>query len=747
MPSVSHDPERPTQVIAESTPVPAIGGPAATPTEADGPASSFRPDIEGLRGVAILLVVLFHAGLPVPGGFIGVDVFFVISGFLITGLLVREYERSGRVSLGNFYARRIRRMLPAGALVLTVTMAASIALVGVLDRPAAMADAAASALSVANIRSALAEGDYFAAIAQPKPFLHFWSLSVEEQFYLVWPALLFLAAGGRRRRVGVVMGLVLAGSFAANLVVTDSSSAWAFYSLPTRAWQFALGGLVALAGASLARAPRLLSVPLGWAALGALAAAAMLIGERTPYPGVVAVAPTLAAAVLIATGAVGWGPGALLVRAPLRFLGRISYSLYLWHWPALTLAPLAIGVALDPVSGSVVVLAAVLVAWASWRFVEEPFRHGRLSIAFGVRRAVTVGLTSILAVALIAGGLEVRSQRAIDEIALTAGTPSPVASGSPVPAPTPDATASASTAPAPTATPPPTATPVPLLTWRDIPDSVPPDPIALTSDVRPLLNEARSDAESLYRDRCASQVDDLRPVDCVYGDPAGTFTVVLIGDSHAGHWFPALQALATERAWRLVPYVKLSCPLLGMRVEHLATSIEYTECESWREEVLAIVTQRPPDLTIVAMSHRGIFPVLASDKDIHRQAQAIARDLIRIPGRVLMMIDTPRIGVDIPGCIADHATDVRPCAIPRSAAFTSQFGVREAEAATLAGAGVIDLIPSVCPAMPCQVVRDGMILFRDNHHLTATFSRSLAPILGRALEPYLPPTPERIPPP
>ena len=170
----------------------------------------FRPDIEGLRGVAVLLVVLFHANLVgVPGGFVGVDVFFVISGFLITGLLLRERERTGRIGFRAFYARRVRRLLPAGMVALAATLAAASVALSPLDRPQAMVDGAAAALSVGNIRFALAEGDYFASVASPSPFLHFWSLSVEEQFYLVWPAVLFLAARSSRPRLGAAIVLTV----------------------------------------------------------------------------------------------------------------------------------------------------------------------------------------------------------------------------------------------------------------------------------------------------------------------------------------------------------------------------------------------------------------------------------------------------------------------------------------------------------------------------------------------------------
>lgn len=755
-PPVEADAAPLTPVEGDAAPVksveadsPRVDGPSEPPVPPMQPsdpadASAFRADIEGLRGVAVALVVLFHAGLGAPGGFIGVDVFFVVSGYLITGLLVREAGRSGTISFVNFYARRVRRLLPAATVVILATLAASFVLVGPLDQPTVMRDGAASALSVANIRFALAEGNYFATIGQPSPFLHFWSLSVEEQFYLVWPALLFLAARGGRLRIGAVLLTVLVGSFALNVLLTGFDSAWAFYSLPTRAWQLALGGLLVLVGTASARPARIAGGVAAWLGLAGLLVAAVLIDDRTPYPGVASLVPAVAAALLIATGGVRWGAGRLLAMPPLRFLGRISYSLYLWHWPILVLVPLAIGAPLAMEEQVGLVLAAIVVAWLSWRFVEEPFHHGRISIALRRRPAIAGGIAAIAIVSLVASGLGIRSDAALDGIAVAAEptatpAPSPVPTVSLTPGPTPSTGASPPPATTePTPEPEATASPEPLLTWRDIADAVPPDAIPLTVDVRPTIAKARTDSERLYRDRCGSQIADVHPKSCVYGDKSGTFTVALVGDSHAGAWFPAVEAVALERGWRLVPYIKLSCPFLDMKVEHLDTSLEYTECEAWREEVLGLLAKAPPDLTIVAMSHRGIFPLLAADRTVERQAQAIARSISRIPNRVVIMVDTPRTGVDIPGCIAEHPQDVRPCAISRATGFTRLFGVREERAAAISGAGLVDLIPSICPAMPCQVVRNGMILYRDNHHLTATFSRSLAQSLGIALQPYLP---------
>ncbi|HSO29317.1 MAG TPA: acyltransferase family protein [Candidatus Sulfomarinibacteraceae bacterium] len=710
---------------------------------------AFRPDVEGLRGIAVLLVVLFHAGLPVPGGFVGVDVFFVISGFLITGLLLREHRTTGRVSLGRFYARRVRRLLPAAAVVILVTLPAAFAVTGPLDRPGVMIDGAAAALSVSNIRFALAEGDYFTAITQPSPFLHFWSLSVEEQFYLAWPALLFLVARGGRLRVPAALLVVLAGSLTASVLVTQSDIAWAFYSLPTRAWQLAAGGLLAVGAAHLDRLPRLPAVAAGWLAIGGLVASGAFISSSMAYPGWIAVVPTACAAILIAAGERRHGPGPLLSAAPIRFLGRISYSLYLWHWPILVLPAIAMGGELDLEIRVALALGAVAVAALSWRFIEEPFHHGRFAAA-PPRRALGLGLATLGAVVVLAAGTAYAGERAIDQIGLggpaaSPGPTTPVPSAGPSPAPpgpspTPGASGSAgpsapaSPRPAPSPTPEPTPRPP---TWDEIPDLVLDEPLPLPAGVRPPLAGARTDTESLYRDGCAAQVATVRPPDCVYGDPDGTITVALVGDSHAGQWFPAFEALADARGWRLLPYVKLSCPFIDMRVEHLTLKREYTECAAWREEVIAVLADRRPDIVVVTMSHRGVFPTLAADRTLEREGEAIGRAMLRLPGRRLVMIDTFRTSVDIPGCIAANPADVRPCAISREIGMTRYFGARERIAAEVAGAGVVDLISGVCAAMPCQVVRDGMIVYRDNHHLTATFSASLAPALEAALEPYV----------
>ncbi len=738
-----------------------------TPSSGD----EFRPDVEGLRGMAVLLVVLFHAGLPLPGGFVGVDVFFVISGFLITGLLLRERERSGRIDFLRFYARRVRRLLPAAAVVLLVCLPVAYALVVPLDRPSVTLDAAAAALSVGNIRFALTTGDYFSSIATPSPFLHFWSLGVEEQFYLVWPALL-LVASWRRPRTGaaIALGLVLVASLWASVVVTNVSPAWAFYLLPTRAWQLAAGGLLAIWAPLIARVPAAIRVAVGWAGAAALAWAALAFDSSIAYPGVVAAVPTFAAAALI-VASVGPAPRVLLERAPLRFLGRISYSLYLWHWPILVLGALAAGGVL-PVTGRVgLALVAVVVAAVSWAFIEEPFRRGIPVLTARPARTLAFGLVTIVVVAGLASALDVAGNSALAALS-AGGAPSGIAGAAPAHSPTPIAPAGGgigasigSASPGAGGTPPatpgtasgpgtatsgpgspaagaspllgPSAPAIPRATAAPAvatPSPLPASgPYALPANVRPPLADARSDEDALRGDGClAFESVVTPPTDCIFGDPKGSFTVALVGDSHAAALFPAVESVAVEHGWRLVTFTKVACPFIDMRVRDIYLKREYTECEAWRNAVVTAVDALHPDLVLVTMS-RWIYPVLAADETAASQGAALGRMVSRLrAGRVAIIDDPPMPSVDVPACLSAHVADIRACSTPRAVAF-STVGVLEHIAAQATGAGEISLANAVCTGNPCPAVVNGMIVYRDTHHLTATFARSLAPALDRGI--------------
>jgi peptidoglycan/LPS O-acetylase OafA/YrhL len=708
--------------------------PPAT-TGSDG----FRPDIEGLRGIAVALVVLFHSGIvEVPGGFVGVDVFFVISGFLITGLLIREKERTGRIRLPAFYARRVRRLLPAGMVALAATLVASFVILSPLDLPQAAGDGAAAALSVGNIRYALEAGDYFASVGSPSPFLHFWSLGVEEQFYLVWPALILLAAAHSRPRLGAGIALVavVVTSFLANLILADVAVNWDFYSLPTRAWQLGLGGLIALGADSIERIPGRVRTVVGWAGLVAILASSLLLDGSLAYPGLYALGPTLGAAALILSGLTPGGPGGLLSVPPIRFLGRISYSLYLWHWPILVL-PTESDWILPAGAPIALVGLAIVVAWASWRFIEEPFRVRFPSLSRRPVRTIVAGVTAIVVVVSMAGGLAAAAGLSNPDtpptVAETVDPDEPPLDlgASPQALPTPTMRvvllgSSAPPSPRPSATAIPTSTPLPSPVIR------------LPSDVRPALANARSDEERLRGDGCLGFERATRPPDCRYGDPDGTVTVALVGDSHAAQWFPALERIAKARHWQVLTFVKVACPFLDMSVRNVALKREYRECADWNEAVIARLATVTPDLTLISMSRFAIHPILARDMTIAARTDALTRFVERLPGRVALIVDTPDAGQDVPSCLARHISDVRDCAIPASIAFAGGLGALERAASDATDAGLIDLTSRICRGDPCSVVVDDRIVFRDSRHLTATYSRWLAADLDRAIAAVFP---------
>ncbi len=343
---------------------------------------SFRPDIQGLRALAVILVVLDHARIgPFHGGFIGVDVFFVISGFLITGLLLSEADRRGRVSLLDFYARRAKRILPAATLVLAATVVAGYFLLSGIQAIRLFKDTIWATFFAANIKFARDETDYFAQDDAIPPIQHYWSLAVEEQFYLVWPLIvlllvaLFRSRGRARRAVVLAIAAISVASFAWAVYAVGDNPRGAYFSTPARAWELGLGAATAAAVLRLRRLPPGLLAAASWAGVAMIGFAALTFTGATRVPGAPAVLPVLGTALLLGggTAAAAWGPQRALAVLPMRWVGDRSYSFYLWHWPALIM----VGVVWrTPVGwlGLLVSLAALALSDLSYRFVENPFR-------------------------------------------------------------------------------------------------------------------------------------------------------------------------------------------------------------------------------------------------------------------------------------------------------------------------------------------------------------------------------------
>ncbi len=368
----------------------------------------FRPDVEGLRAIAVLFVVLYHAHLPgISGGFVGVDVFFVISGFLITGLLVREHEQRASISIPGFYARRARRILPASTLVVLLTVFATYHWLGFLEGNAVAVDAKWTAVFLANIHLAQIGTSYFGSQAPPSPLQNMWSLGVEEQFYVVWPGLfLLVAAVGRRLNVrmklGVLLVMIVTASFVWSILQTSNNSTWAYFSPLTRAWELGVGALVAIAAPLLGRISRKTALAMGCLGAVGVVGSGFLFNASTPYPGSAAALPVFGTALLIAAGtaAASLPTERILSTRPFQWFGARSYSLYLWHWPILIIAAEHSFVPLSLWQNLLCVLVAIVAAALSYRFVETPVRRSQfllkrplVSVAMGiVLILVTIGI-------------------------------------------------------------------------------------------------------------------------------------------------------------------------------------------------------------------------------------------------------------------------------------------------------------------------------------------------------------------
>ena len=344
----------------------------------------FRPDVQGLRAIAVLLVVLFHAHVPgFGGGYVGVDVFFVISGFVITGVLLRERSTTGSTSILSFYGRRVRRILPAATLVIITTVVASYPLLGPLSGEQTAKDGLWASVFLINVHFAAMGTNYLASQLPPSLLQNFWSLAVEEQFYLVYPAIIIVVARfssrlSLRLRLGIVLGAAALGSLLVSTVQTSTSPTTAYFSPLPRVWELSLGGIVALSTEYLRRWPTPISAVLSWLGLASILGAGTFYSSSTAYPGWAVALPVVGAALIIAGGTAvpERGVERLLRIRPFQWIGLVSYSLYLWHWPVLTLVAQRRGTGSLPASEGLLWLVVSLgLAIATYRLVENPIRR------------------------------------------------------------------------------------------------------------------------------------------------------------------------------------------------------------------------------------------------------------------------------------------------------------------------------------------------------------------------------------
>ncbi len=366
----------------------------------------FRPDIEGLRAVAVVPVVLFHAGVSwLQGGYVGVDVFFVISGFLITGLLLREHEKRNRISISGFYARRARRILPAAMLVIVLTVTASYFIQNFVEYARVAQDGRWAALFAANIHFAEVGTGYFQQSVAPSPLEHYWSLGVEEQFYLVWPALILLVGAlftriPLRWRITTFAAAATVASFVWSLFQTTSNPTWAYFSPFTRGWELGIGAVAATLIPQFRKLPKAAGMTIAYGGLAAIVLAAVWYTPATPYPGTAALLPVLGATAVIVGGASGTGAGHVLGLRPARSVGRVSFGWYLLHYPPMIILTGALWTHPLAVQENLIIAVVTLVAaYGMYAVMETPIRRSPF-LAYRPWLSISLGLVLVFAVFL-----------------------------------------------------------------------------------------------------------------------------------------------------------------------------------------------------------------------------------------------------------------------------------------------------------------------------------------------------------
>jgi peptidoglycan/LPS O-acetylase OafA/YrhL len=703
--------------------------------------------------VAVLLVLAYHLWPgSLTGGFIGVDVFFVISGFLITAHLLQHPPRRSR-DLLEFWGRRIRRLLPAAFLVLAVTAIGSL-LVAPDTRWAANAgQMIASALYVQNWVLAANSVDYLAAAEPPTPVQHYWSLSVEEQFYLFWPILILAIFWlVRRTRLGpalltrLAMLGVIGLSLYISITATDSDPASAYFITPTRIWELAAGGLVATLPSLVAsRLPGRVVDGVAWLGLAMLLLAGATFSGATPFPGSAAVLPVAGTAlVILAAAESGGSPTRVLRIRPIQHLGDTSYSIYLWHWPLIALWPYAFG-SISPV-GSVAILGLTIgLSTLSKTFVEDAFRFAPsfqpLVPTFRFAVVGMVLLSTLGSAQLIQAQLRVDAAMA-SEAGLAGssddGSGSGAEPGSALGPESTDAPGStggpgSTSGPGPTdGSAGPTAGPTSCSGASAIVRGFTACPQDRASRMVPSPVVAATDVSNAYRDGCWIYAPFSARTTCHYGK--GTVRIALVGNSHAGEWIPTLQVLARKDGWTITTFLASQCNATDASLQFYSAS-KTAGCLAYGDWVMKQTKGQAFDLVIT--SERQSVLTSGADwagtwKDAEAGYTSYLTQWSNAGTNVLVLQDTPYPGrtlQSVPDCLAQHTTDHTACqGTPDGWDWKDpQFSV--AQGLGLPGVTPLATRQFLCTDTVCPAVIGGVVVYFDASHMTATYARTIAPFI------------------
>jgi peptidoglycan/LPS O-acetylase OafA/YrhL len=658
-----------------------------------------RLDIQALRAVAVLLVVIYHLWpAAIPGGYIGVDIFFVISGFLITAHLLKEIARTGTVSVTHFWARRIRRLLPAALTVLAASLASLLIWMPKSMWAQNLQEITASSFYVENWSLAASSIDYLAAENAPSLVQHFWSLSVEEQFYLVWPLLILavLAFSKKPKWIAVALAALVVVSLGFSIFETSRSASSAYFITPTRVWEFAAGGLLAFAPVVDWRRIQVLAQWVGVAFIGV---AAVALSGDTPYPGSAALLPVIGTGLLIWAGEADaeWAPSKIAPFGPIQLVGDLSYGIYLWHWPLIVLYPYVRGSGAELRGGLVILAVSVALAWVTKRFIEDPVREHRFWTQ-NRRRAYILAASGMVTTLVITGGL--LAVLDTEKQAAQARAMAEVIGGEPcVGAAAMD------------------------------PESGCVDPYAVPTNLD--LAFAESDRGVLAMP-CLQVADSAEIRTCQFGDEQGEVKVAVVGNSHAAALSSGLEAYAAGNGWHIETFLRQDCQ--GAVTTQVA-EFPSAGCIEWTESVLDSIRDDSGIDLVVFQSYFGSAPGTSSDKE-KAQLQASMGDtwdtLIAAGKKVAVISDVPGMRPsDAPDCVGRHIDEYDPCSLPREKVAVSNVMFDAALDHT--GVTTVDLTDWLCDATKCHAIVGGVVVYFDSHHLTATYSRTISPYLVKEL--------------
>jgi len=676
--------------------------------------SSFRPEIQALRALSVMLVILFHLWpARITGGFVGVDVFFVISGFLITSHLLREHSATGTISLPAFWARRIRRLLPAASLVLLSTLVATLVLLPQSAWQAIVREIGASALYIENWVLASSAVDYFAADESATPLQHYWSLSVEEQFYLVWPLLLLgLIAIAARRSVNprrwllAGVGFVALASLAYSVWYSYASPAAAYFSTFTHAWEFAAGALLAIVALPSSVLSARVRAAMSWVGMALIIVPGFYFTGSTVFPGYLALIPITGALLVIFAGdsrESRFSPSRLYALRPVQFVGTASYSAYLWHWPFIVIVPWVLDRELGAVDKLLILAATFVLAELSRRFVEDPIRNSkklaskpRYSYAFALGSAALL----VVGTAVPWGVVEYRTQVAISS-----------AQGHLAEIGTPEGECFGAAA---------------TLSGSDCPDAFVVDESLLLATQ--LVREADSEVVS----RAVVLEGGLKATE--YGDPNASKTVALVGDSHSRHYGPVIRAIAEQQGWRLLIIAMNNCSPSVANWESDFGFDRNANCTTYRNRLFDTLPTMD-DIDVIVTS--SVSPRYARET---AEVQAQAADSFSLMWQtwiaggkqVVVIADVPGPQADQKNsrdCVAAHAGQEDPCASPRDLVVETDAMVVAAQQKPMDGLTLIDLTSAYCDDETCHVVIGSIVAYAGGAHISGLFARTLQPWL------------------